>query len=52
MNNKCNCDGSGWIEVDPRNPREASTPQTMPCSCVEEEAQYKEDTAYDDYEDK
>lgn len=34
------CDGSGEIEVDPRNPREAQTQQTVLCECVEKEAEY------------
>lgn len=35
------CDGSGWVEVDPRNPREASTQQTQPCKCAIEEAEQR-----------
>lgn len=48
MCDKCE---NGLIEVDPRNPRQASSPQYQVCECMEEEAQYLEDTAYDDYED-
>jgi len=44
------CD-NGLIEVDPRNPSESGSPQFMVCECIEEEAQYLEDTAYDDYEE-
>lgn len=51
-NAKCplgKCDGSGVIEVDPRNPREASTPQLVPCECEEEKAEYQRSVAYDNY---